>query len=331
MKNLGRGVIARLVEERRAGGECPTCYSFCKRMSGRDLNRRAIESLIKCGALDGLGSNRREMLLSLDSYLESLEADKRRNIEGQLGFFDEPDAAQGGEPPHTASPEFSPGELLAMEKEVTGMYLSGHPMGAYAGLYGEGGYARMDEIAESAGEEGGRYQDGQWVTVLGMVAGLRKKVTRKNAQMAFVTLEDMYGSLTALAFPKVLEQYGGLLSEGAVAEVSGKLSFAEDKAPELICQSVARPPQPGAAAPHKDARPGLYLRFPSKEDPRYAKAMRYLAVFEGGSTDLYLAFADTGKRLRAPARCRLEMNRPLLAALRALLGEENAVYYGPKK
>lgn len=333
VKNLGRNVIARMVEERRGGGEFTSFYNFCKRMAGRDLNRRAIESLVKCGALDGLGNNRREMLLAVERVLDSLEADKRRNVEGQMGFFDAPGSAQGGEPPLEKTEDFSAADKLNMEKEVTGMYLSGHPMAAYAGLYQEGGYARMDEILQSAGErETGRYQDGQWVTLLGMVVGVRKKATKNNAQMAFVSLEDMYGAITALVFPKVLEQYGSLLYEGAVVEVQGKLSFTEDKAPELACQSLGKPADPVSvkAPAGKPVRPGLYLRLSSQRDPRYDKVMRYIAVFDGGATDLYLTFQDTGKLLRAPAKFRVEINRPLLRALKELLGAENVAYYGPK-
>ena len=333
VKNLGRNVIARMVAERRAAGEFTSFYNFCKRMAGRDLNRRAIENLVKCGALDGLGNNRREMLLAVERVLDSLEADKRRNVEGQMGFFDTPGSAQGGEPPLDKTEDFSAADKLNMEKEVTGMYLSGHPMAAYAGLYQEGGYARMDEILQSAGErETGRYQDGQWVTLLGMVVGVRKKATKNNAQMAFATLEDMYGAITALVFPKVLEQYGSLLYEGAVVAVQGKLSFTEDKAPELVCQSLGKPGDPVSvkAPAGKPVRPGLYLRLSSQKDPRYDKAMRYIAVFDGGATDLYLTFQDTGKLLRAPAKFRVEINRPLLRALKELLGAENVAYYGPK-
>ena len=333
VKNLGRGVIARMVEERRGGGEFTSFYNFCKRMSGRDFNRRAIESLVKCGALDGLGNNRREMLLSVERVMESLEADKRRNVEGQLGFFDSPQSGEAGEPSLQKAEDFSSADKLSMEKEVTGMYLSGHPMAAYAGLYQTGGYARMDEILQSAGDqEAGRYQDGQWVTVLGMVVGVRKKATKNNTQMAFVSLEDMYGALTVLLFSQALEQYGNLLYEGAVVEVAGKLSFTENKEPELVCNAMSVPADPtslGAPA-EKPVRPGLYLRFSSKEDPRYRKALQYIAIFDGVS-DLYVSFQDTGKLLRAPAKYRVDVNRPLLRALEALLGEKNVAYYGAKR
>ncbi len=333
VKNLGRGVIARMVEERRGGGHFTSFYNFCKRMVGRDLNRRAIESLIKCGALDGLGNNRREMLLSVEKVLETLESNKRRNVEGQMGFFDSPQSGEQGDPPLDRAEDFSPADKLAMEKEVTGMYLSGHPMSAYAAAYQTGKYARMDEIFQSANEEGsGRYQDGQWVTVLGMVAEVRKKPTKNHSEMAFVTLEDMYGSLSVLVFPKILEEFGNLLVEGSVVEMNGKLNFAEEKAPELVCNGISSGTESAEEGhgPKNSVRPGLYLRLDSKEDPRYRKAMQYIAIFDGVS-DLYLTFRDSGKLLRAPAKYRVDVNQPLVNALKELLGDENVAYYGVKR
>lgn len=331
VKNLGKGVIVRMAEERRAGGEFTSFYNFCKRMFGRDMNRRAVESLIKCGALDGLGSNRREMLLSVELVLDTLEDDKRRNVEGQMGFFDTPGAEEGGEPALQKAEDFSAGDKLAMEKEVTGMYLSGHPMAAYSSLYQTGEYARMDAIFQSLEEESPKYRDGQKVTLLAIVTGVRKKVTKAGGTMAFVTLEDMYGAMTALVFPKTLEQDGSLLYEGAVVEAAGRLSFVEDKEPELVSDRFTRPPEPGGeAVPEHRVREGLYLKVDSKEDPRYRKAMQYIAVFDDGFSDLYLAFRDSGKVLRAPAKYRVAVNDVLLDALEKLLGEENVAFRGKK-
>lgn len=336
VKNLGRAVIARMIQERRAGGPFTSFYNFCKRMSGRDLNRRAIESLIKAGALDGLGNNRREMLLAVEAVLDSLDADKRRNIEGQMGFFDVPAAGGEEEPPLQSAEDFSHADKLAQEKEVTGMYLSGHPMMDYASLYQTGAYARTDQIIQSAAGESAQYRDGQRVALLALVGEIRRKNTKNGGSMAFLTLEDMYGSLTGLVFPKVLESDGALLEEGMVLEVTGRLSFTEDKDPELLCDGFSKPPKPGASRPGASqpeaaqaqgrSRPGLYLKLDSQQDPQYKKAMDYIAVFDGGRSDLYLLFRDTGKLLKAPARSRVDVNPPLLSALRALLGEGNVAF-----
>ncbi len=337
VKNLGRGVIGRMVQERQGGGPFVSFYDFCRRMQGKDMNRRAVESLVKCGALDGLGHNRRELLLGVEAVLESLEGDRRRNVEGQLGFFDAPET--GGEdlgPELTPAEDFSHMDKLAMEKEVTGMYLTGHPMEAFAAQFAAGSYARTADVLLSAGGEGEGagvfYQDGQRVAMLGMITGIRRKATRSGMQMAFVTLEDMVGAIQLLVFPRVLEEQGEVLREGAVIEAVGRLSFQEEKEPELLCDRLGPPRQREGPAPAPNSgrkgssRPGLYLRLDSQEDPRRRKAMQYAAIFEGGSNDLYLYFKDTGKLCRAPASQRLDVSRQLLRALEQLLGRENIRY-----
>ena len=141
----------------------------------------------------------------------------------------------------------------------------------------------------------------------------------------------MYGSLTALVFPKVWEQDRELVQEGAVLQAQGKLSFTENKEPELLADSLSPAPKEGQPLPrpHREGKPGLYLRLDSKEDPRYRKALQYTALFdEGRLSELYLTFRDSGKTFRAPARCRTAVNGPLLRALEKLLGRENVAFVG---
>lgn len=323
VKNLGRAVIARMIEERKNSGPYTSFYDFCKRMTGRDLNRRAIESLIKCGALDGLHSNRREMLLSVGQVLDSLEADKRRNLDGQMGLFDTADT-DGGEPDLQRAQEFPASELLAMEKEVTGMYLSGHPMMDYAPLYETGAYARSDAILRSGAGESAEYQDGQRVALLAMVTEVRRKGTKNGGTMAFVTLEDIAGGMTGLVFQKTLDEYGNFLQEGGIVEVTGRLSFTEDKEPELVCERFARPDSEGAKA--ADGPEGLTITVTAKDDPNYEKAMRYIAIFDEGTSDVHIRFLDSGKLLKAPPRFRAMVNPVLLRELKKLLGPENVSF-----
>ncbi len=328
VKNLGQAVIRRMIAEREQNGPYTSFYSFCKRIADKDVSRPAIENLILCGALDHLGSNRREMCLSLNEVLDSLDADKRRNIDGQIGFFDGPSPEERSEPALQKAEEFPIADLLAKEKEVTGMYLSGHPMMDYAALYQTGRYARSDEIAQSAAGELSKYRDGQRVAMLCMVTQVRKKNTKSGGMMAFVTLEDMYGTMTGLVFPRVLGETEELLAAGTAVEARGRLSFTEDKEPELICEGFSQPQKTDSAAAsvQENGRRGLFLRVPSKGDPRLAKAMKYLDVFSGGTNDVYLYFQDGKKTVKAPARYRFEANDPLLEALGKLLGEENVVF-----
>lgn len=345
IKNLGRGVIQRMLLERERSGKFRSFYDFCKRMQGRDLNRRAVESLIRCGAFDGLGNNRREMLLAVTPVLESLDADKRKNIEGQIGLFDLGGEERTDTYQMPKAEEFPQAELLAMEKEVTGMYLSGHPMAPYAEVYRRDLVARTDEIAQSAAGESDKYSDEQYVDVLAIVSDVKRKVTKSGANMAFVTLEDIYGSIEALVFPKVLERSADLLTPGSAVKAHGRISFTEEKDPKLVCEYFTAPYSPEAmlaqgardgqsAAPagggkapvqirgYNTAYRGLYLRVPSMNDPLCRKALQYVEVFDG-VTDLYLYALDEKKLVRAPARYRVAVNYALVAALKRLLGEEN--------
>jgi len=337
IKNLGRGVIDRLVQERKTDGAYTSFYSFCKRMQGKDLNKRAIESLVKCGALDGLGNNRREMLLSVEKALDSLDMSGRRNIEGQVGFFDGPGAAEAGEPDIAEAEDFTHMQKLTLEKEVTGMYLSGHPMMQYKEVYDSKKVARIDRIFASSDGESNEYRDNQRVTLFGMVMSVKTKLTKTNATMAFLDLEDMYGSIEVLAFPSTYDRFEGLLREGAALAVSGRISFTEEKEPKLLCDEIQDPDsvtgvesesQFGGAPSRpfeKRGRPGLYLKVRSEEDRLYKKALQYIAVFDG-SADVYVRFADTGKMLRAPKSYRVSMNPVLNEALQKLLGSENVAY-----
>ncbi len=331
VKGLGRGMIQRMAGERDAHGPFTSLEDFCRRMADHNLNRQAAESLIRCGALDGLGSNRREMILSLEGLLEWIGGEKRRNIDGQMGFFDDPALQDSGAPAPVRAPEFSREDLLAMEKEATGMYLTGNPLDAYQAWYDTGLYARLDEIARS-GEDEGLYRDGQNVRVLGMVEELTRRTTRSGGVMAFLTLEDRMGSLRALVFSTVLDQFPGSLAEGDVVDIRGRVSFREGQAPELVAERLERPgdqPPAGKAPPApapgrgKGRAPGLYLKVEDRDDPKYQRCMKYLAIFEGGTTPLLVYFKKENKLLRAPDRQRVDVCPELLKVLVDVLGREN--------
>ena len=337
IKNLGRGVIARLLTERKSGGSFRSFYDFCKRLQGRDLNRRGVESLIKCGALDGLGASRKSMLFSVQNVLDALEHERRRNIEGQVGFFDSNEISGDSEPLLPDIPEYSDLEKLALEKEVTGMYLSGHPMRQYFEIYQSNKVARIDEIFASAEGESEKYKDDERVKLLVLISSVKKKITKSNASMAFVTVEDIYGVIETLVFPSTLEKTGAFIQEGAVVLINGRISFTEEKEPKLICEDIL--PQSQAInslsakasaeciSSNKKGPQGLYLRVSSSKDRLYEKAMKYLAVFDG-RTSVYIYFQDNKKTMKAPSRYNVQLNDVLLDALETLLGKENVVVRG---
>ena len=331
VKNLGNSLIRELVREREENGPFTSFYSFCRRMTQhREFNRRALDSLIRCGALDGLGANRRQMLESVPLVLERLEDAGRRNIEGQIGFFDQGELSESGEFTLPAVSELPYEELLAMEKEVSGLYLTGHPMKPYEPLYTRMRLDRTDAIVDSFVDEtaeNGEYRDGQTVTILGMLGTVQIKSTRTGAQMAYVQAEDLYGSLELVIFSRVLEQCRPLLRTGEAVIVRGKLSAREEEEPKLLVSSVEAAPSPETLPPPAPERkavanPGVYLRVPSADSAEWKRARRILRVLEG-DTPVYVRMRDSGKLMRAPRELWVTPHDVLIRELEKALGAEN--------
>lgn len=330
VKNLGRGLISRIVIERK-NGRFTSFYNFCKRMQGTDLNRRALESLIKCGALDSLGLNRRSMLLGLGEIITALDASRRNNIDGQIGLFDSGSASSEiSEPRIQLMDEFPTSELLSMEKEITGLFLSGHPMFAYTDKAVELKCKAVDSIVS---EENSTVLDGDHVRIMGIITSVKKKITKNDTTMAYVTVEDTSGSVELLVFPKVYLTYSHMLREGIVYVFSGRISQRDDEETKIICDMVEHPDT--AAAPVKKVnnssnennsakkkRKGLFLRFDSENDERIKKAGQYLAIFDG-NFPVYYYYNDTKKYVLLPRENFVAENKPLIRELKKLLGDEN--------
>ena len=329
IKNIGRGLIQRMMRERERGGPFTDFEDFCKRMDGADMNKRAVENLIRAGAFDSTGARRSQLLAVYEKVMDGIANGNRANIEGQIDFF-----GLGVQTERQNSltlpdlPEFSAQELMAMEKETTGLYLSGHPMDGYRELARASGAVQISRIMDDFAQEEGptRFSDGQKVRLAGVVTSSKTKTTKKNTLMAYVTLEDGTGSMEMLCFTRVLEQYGSYLKEGQVISVSGTLSVRDEKAPQLMCD-FARP-LTGAAqgetaadsAPQTDRRT-LYLKMPSLDCPEMEMFKKILFLFEGGSNPVRIRLADTGKLIGTT--CNLQDS--LIREMKARLGEENVV------
>lgn len=333
VRNLGRGLIDFVLQERRQAGPFHSFYDFCKRTFDK-MNRRALESLVRCGALDGLGNNRREMMTAVPLVLETLGNDRRRNVEGQIGFFSQMNGGEDEAFQIAPMPDYSLQDKLKMEKEATSMFLSGHPMAAYADLYQKLGAVKIGDLLEcfsSAGDN--RWHDGDHVTILGIVSDIKTKVTKSGGTMAFVTLEDFNGSMEMLVFPQTLSRFSPLLEDGNVLCASGHLSVREEEEPKLLCdemQSAEHLKQTdssdtGQTKSGKQVKPGLYLRVQSEAAPAWLRAQKYIAIFDG-RTQLYVAFQKEKKLYRAPAVEGVAVNDILLQELRRVLGDGNVAF-----
>ena len=334
VKNLGRGFIRRMVDERTMNGNFKDFYDFCRRMYGKDFNRRAIESLVKCGAFDGMGANRRQMCAVIDPIIEELDNTKRRNVEGQIGFGDL-SSGSAAEPTESKSSfayppaeEFSPEMLLKYEKEVAGMYLSGHPMAQYRELSKA---LKCAQIGDIAAEES-RYKDNDRVLLLGLITSAKKKITKSDATMAFLNFEDMTGSIEVIVFPKTLIEKPTMFHEGNILLLHGRVSMREDEDTKVVCEAVepcpSSVPAEAAKAPtqeKKKAARGLFLRFDTASSPQIKYCRKLLNIFDG-AVPLYYYFADTKEYKRNPIGQNIDVNDVLLRELRKILGESNVIF-----
>ena len=331
VKNLGRSFIKRMTDERTRNGEFVDFYDFCRRMHGKDFNRRAVESLIKCGAFDGLGANRRQMITVIDEIIEDLENSKRRNVDGQLGFGDlTGDSEDDFESAETSFvypilEEFPQDLLLKYEKDVSGMYLSGHPMTKYRSLSEKLGCSRISDILDS---ESGVYKDNDRVKILGLLTSVRKKITKNDSTMAFLTLEDTFGGIEVLVFPKTLMEKPAMFYEGNVVLIRGRISMREDEETKLVCESIEPCPDESSIPEKKQEKKkakGLFLRFDSSSSPQIECCRKLLDIFDG-NTPLYYYFDDKKEYKRNPSGQGVDVNDVLLRELRKILGESNVIH-----
>ncbi len=333
VKNIGRGFVDVLVREREKNGPYTGFYSFCKRLSAhREFNRLGLDSLIRCGALDGLGLNRRQMIQMAPQVMDQLDNQSRYAMDGQVGFFDAAEAA--GDTPITPPdvPELPFAQLLQMEKEATGLYLTGHPLTPYKDHYKPLRAQRLDRVLEAVEEGSDTYRDGTTLRVLCMVTSLRVQTTKSGAKMAYVGLEDLYGAIEMVAFPKLYAQQEELLQAGQVVLVTGRLDIQEEKEPKLLGERVELVPEQVTAPIEKPAPPptvakstpraGVYLRLPTERGPEQDRARLVLST-SPGDTPVYIRFADSGRMVRTPSDWWVTPHADLLDALRVALGKEN--------
>ena len=230
VKNVGPAFIEDVIEE-RANGAFSSLEDFLLRMSDKQLNKRMLESLIKCGAFDSFGKKRSQLLAVYERAVDLLSRRKSANIGGQLDLFSDTNAEEAFVLDYPDIAEISYTERLNMEKDIAGLYFSGHPLAEYSSaarsLHAVTTEEIMDSFAEEDGAMPGRLKDNDSVIVVGMVANKKIKITRNEQRMAFVTLEDLYGTIELILFPKVFETCNLSLKQGAVVGVSGRISVKE--------------------------------------------------------------------------------------------------------
>ena len=313
LKNIGMGLIEKIIYERESGGEYTSMYDFCLRNASRDFNRRALETLIKSGAMDSLEKTRKQMLYSIDTVLSAVDSEKRFRMAGQINLFDD-----SATPTDFALPEISEmprSELLRLEKEATGMYLSGHPVENYEGFARRIGAAKTEDILA------GNYRDGQRVTLVALIENIKPKLLKSGQILCSATAEDLHGSIDLTIFNSAYMQYKPLLTENNILLISGKISEREDKPTEIVCDSVSVIDD-DKLIPLSKRDKKVYIKVPSINSVQVAKIKELLPRYKG-NTPVILFCEDTGKRFAVPDSMKIDDKSEIYAKISNIVGNNN--------
>ena len=353
VKTVGQGAVDAIIRERKHGAY-RDIFDFCRRIDTSECNKRVVESLIKAGAFDGMGGNRPQLLAVFESAMDANSSLRKQTVDGQISLFD---MAFGGAPlvqeNHTLPnlPDYPLRQRLALEKEIAGVYITGHPLDDYRDVLGKLPFSTADLDGLDEREDRGLSLDGQIVDMGGILTEVKGKATKKGAYMGFITLEDLTGQIECLVFPKVYERYQGMMAVDDLVVLHGRLSIREEEAPKLLVeklipleawhpeesapaatmgQSTARPVPPpkrhtseapkltdaqaAAKAPRK-----LYLRL---NRPQMDAASSTLSLYPG-SVPVYLHLPAEKMTLLAPKTGWCDASDGCLNRLNALLGAEN--------
>ena len=338
LKNIGKLFASQIISERK-NRRYTSFDDFVSRMSGKELNKRQVETLIKAGAFDSLGVARRRIMAVYEKIVDGVNQQGRNNLEGQLDMFSSvPDASYVPKYEYPDMPEYEPREILNFEREVSGMYFSGHILDGYSKHIADIGGTKISELLGSEDEEGA--SDGTRVTVSGIISDITLKNTKNGDRMAFLTLEDYSGEIECVIFPKVYEKISYMLRVDNCVALNGNTSSRDDEIKilasglsELVENAKYQPTakvetqvvQTGVQhqAANLNRVPKLFLRLPSLDCEQAKKAKNLVDIFEG-SAQVMLYDNETKQYTRLESK--VEVSNFLIGELKALLGDENVVF-----
>ncbi len=317
IKSIGRPVVECIVAERNLGGAFKSLTDFIERMSGKEVNKKTLENLIKAGALDSLGGNRQQYMMAYGSIMDSVAQSRKTTMTGQMSLFDLVDEE---EKEHfkiqlPKVEEYKKELVLSFEKEVLGVYISGHPLEEYEERWRKNITAVTTDFQLDEETNKSRVRDGELVIIGGMITGKTIKYTKNNRVMAFLQLEDLVGTVEVIVFPNIYERNSGMLTEESKVFVSGHVNGEEDKASKLICDRIFS---------FDEGKRELWIQFPNQAAcvEQEAELLALLHDSDGNdSVVLYAAAERSTKRLGAGRSVRAEGE--LLARLRARFGTDN--------
>ncbi len=316
IKGVGKPVIEALTAEREANGKFTGLKDFVDRLSGKEVNKRTVESFIKAGAFDESFGTRKQLMQVYVGVMDDVAQERKKSFTGQMSLFDfaSEEEKQEFEIRLPNVGEYTKEELLTFEKEVLGVYLSGHPLEEYMSVLKKNTTA--DTLAFQLDEETGevKAQDGDTVTLGGMISGITRKTTKSNTTMAFLTLEDLLGTVEVIVFPRDYEKYRSLMVEDAKVLIKGRVSAEEDKAAKLICTEISS---------MDDLPRELWIRFKNKEVYLAEEEKLYEILSESdGKQEVVIYLEEERAVKRLPKNRCVDLSGTLLENLRQMYGEE---------
>ncbi len=323
IKNVGKHAVAALVAEREKNGRFLSLTDFCRRMGDGELNKRSMESLIKAGAMDSLGNARSQYMAVYKNIIDGIGQAKKHNIAGQLNLFDlagtEETAEETDDLP--AIVEYSAKEKLAMEKEVLGIYVSGHPLAEYeTQLKRKVSNNSQDFLPQEEGSTQQQIADGTQVVIGGMIAAQSVKYTKNNEKMCFLTLEDLQGNIEIIVFPKTMQQCSMFLAPENVVLVKGRANVSADGEAKVIASSITPLMQENTAK----KQPSLWLKQEAGNEMPLIWIRQILEKYKG-NVPVYIYEEKTKKTMKADQTFWVTLGEDLLNELKAHMGEKNVV------
>jgi len=317
IKGLGKHVIEAIVEERQANGPFQSLKDFASRLSGKEVNKRTVESFIKAGAFSELHPNRRQLMMSYIQILDVVAEEKKKSLTGQMTLFDfaPEDVRQTYEFTMPDVSEYSKEQLLAFEKEVLGIYVSGHPLEEYEERLKKHATASALDFQINDETQKHNVSDGDTLIIGGMLTSKTIKTTRNNSMMAFITLEDLLGVVEIIIFPKDFEKYKNMLDIDAKVFVKGKVTIEEEKPAKLICQKII---------PFDDIPQELWIKYSDLESFQKDEEYLYQRLSAYDGKDRVIIYCEKEKCLkRLPISRSIKIDNSLIANLIAVYTEEN--------
>lgn len=312
IKNVGRPLIEAIIKARKNAGEFISLIDFCSRIENKTLNKRALESLIKSGAFDSIRGNRAQLLAIYERVLEGAQQDKKKNIKGQYNMFAQSNTDDKNDIKKDILPdikEFPEKTVLSMEKEMIGIYVSGHPLSSYRKTLNDVSTLNTVELREVTKNETN-------IRIGGIIISKKNKITKNNNMMAFATLEDLLGTVELIIFPKIYDRYQKFIEEDMIVTIEGKLSIEEDDDTKIICTSIT--------PLVKNKRKKLYLKISKDNDKGILNNIKMTLNKYNGDTPVYVHFEKDKKTVMAERNFWVEVNNnDIIQKLKEILGENS--------